>query len=212
MPVQFRVGATTHRFWVTGSDRDRLEDYRSDDTVLPAVLELDLDAPAHASPGRPTCRPAIISVPGTGASVPVSGPVTAWIPTQSASPAMETALADSPAAGQLAPQLVLHPSGLPHELVVLQQTADDAHHLLLRLQDAGERTDQRRTWLAAAAAVQDAVTRYARSEALNRYEVEKQLRHHVRHPDSQPVSIGHYPRLTKSASDCCRKSLVYDCL
>lgn len=180
VPVQFRIGATTHRFWVTGADRDRLEDLRSDDSQLPAVPEADADAPAHASRNRPTCKPAALSALGVLNSSP--GPATAWIPAQPTSPAVETAPVHSAAN----PQPVPHPSGLPHELVTLQQAADDAHRLLRQLEDPAERAGQHRVWLEAAVTVQDAVTRYAGSKNLNRYEVERQLRHHVRHPESRP--------------------------
>ncbi|MGP4092344.1 hypothetical protein, partial [Streptomyces sp. KR55] len=68
VPVQFRVGGTTHRFWVTDTDRDRLENLRSDDTQLPPVSEPD--APARASRNRPTCKPSH-SAPNAPAPVPV---------------------------------------------------------------------------------------------------------------------------------------------
>ncbi|RZB13474.1 hypothetical protein StrepF001_43965 [Streptomyces sp. F001] len=80
----------------------------------------------------------------------------------------------------------MHRSGLPDELVALQQAADDAHLQLQRLDDRGERDRQRRVWFEAAGAVQAAVTRYAGAKGLNRYEVEKRLRQVVRHPETQP--------------------------
>jgi hypothetical protein len=46
--VHFRVGGTTHRFWVTDTDRDRLEDLCSDDAQLPSVPEAD--APRSCQP------------------------------------------------------------------------------------------------------------------------------------------------------------------
>ncbi|WP_159107574.1 hypothetical protein [Streptomyces rubrogriseus] len=50
--------------------------------------------------------------------------------------------------------------------------------------DAVERDLQRRAWRQAAEAVQAAVTRYARTKRLNRYEVEARLRQLVRHTPS----------------------------
>ncbi|WP_406192138.1 hypothetical protein OG331_05355 [Streptomyces sp. NBC_01017] len=68
----------------------------------------------------------------------------------------------------------------------MQQTADDAHLQLLRLDDHEERDRQRRAWFEVAGAVQDAVTRYARAKGLNRDEVEKRLRQIVRYPEAEP--------------------------
>ncbi|MEU8986882.1 hypothetical protein AB0C98_10525 [Streptomyces sp. NPDC048558] len=82
----------------------------------------------------------------------------------------------------------LHRSGLPDELVAMQQAADDARLLLLRLDDHEERDRQRRAWFVAAGAVQDAVTRHARAKGLNRYEVKKRLRQVVRPPETEPNS------------------------
>jgi hypothetical protein len=142
VPVQFRVGTTTHRFWVTDNDRDRLEDLRSDDTQAPT-----------ASPSTP------------------------HIPAPAVSAEAQTAPNQTLAAAHAMP----HPSGLPAELVELQQTADDARRQLEQLADHEDRNQQRRVWRDAAEAAQAAVTHYARSKRLNRYEVEKQLRQIVRH-------------------------------
>lgn len=86
------------------------------------------------------------------------------------------------ASEQRNPPLTLHHSGLPEELVALQQAADEAHAQLQQLDDHEERSHQRDTWREASAAVQAAVTQYARAKRLNRYEVEKLLRQTVRHP------------------------------
>jgi hypothetical protein len=95
VPVQFRVGGTTHRFWATDTDRDRLEDLRSDDTELPPVREPD--APTRASRNRPTCKPALSA---TNVSAPGPELPAAWVPAQPAPPATETAPAQSPAVAQ----------------------------------------------------------------------------------------------------------------
>ncbi|MGW0208360.1 hypothetical protein ACWDZ8_22000 [Streptomyces sp. NPDC003233] len=180
VPVHFRVGGTTHRFWVTAADRDRFEDLRSDDTQLPPVREPDPSA--RASRNRPTCKPSLpaLSAPAPGPELP-----TAWVPAQPAPPAAETAI--QPLGGtQHGPHPALHPSGLPDELVALQQAADDSHLHLQQLDDLEERDRQRRVWLEAAVVVQAAVTQYARSKGLNRYEAERRLRQVVRHPETQP--------------------------
>lgn len=52
-----------------------------------------------------------------------------------------------------------------------------------------ERDRQRGVWLDAAEVVQAAVTLYARSKGVNRYEVEKLLRQVVRHPETQPSTL-----------------------
>lgn len=181
VPVQFRVGGTTHRFWVTDTDRDRLEDLRSDDTQLPPVREPD--APAHASRNRPTCNPSLPAPndPALGPELPA-----ARVPAQHVPPAAETPPVQPLTGAQPGAHPALHPSGLPDELVALQQAADDAHLRLQRLDDHEERDRQRQVWLEAAEAVQAAVTRYARSKGLNRYEVQKRLREAVRHPEAQP--------------------------
>ncbi|MFJ8699068.1 hypothetical protein [Streptomyces ardesiacus] len=72
-------------------------------------------------------------------------------------------------------------SGLPAELIGLQQAADTAHRRLQQFDDHCERDIQRRAWRLAAEAVRAAVTRYARTKRLNRYEVEARLRQLVRH-------------------------------
>lgn len=67
VPVQFRASSTTHRFWVTDADHDRLEDLRSDDTQLPPSKSRPrLPAP---SPNRPTCKPSLLT-----ADAPAPGP------------------------------------------------------------------------------------------------------------------------------------------
>ncbi|OQQ13137.1 hypothetical protein B0675_39315 [Streptomyces sp. M41(2017)] len=71
----------------------------------------------------------------------------------------------------------------------MQQAADNAHQQLRQLDDPTEQAQQRQVWFEAAAAVQEAVTRYARTKNFNRYEVEKQLRHQVRHPETPPGQL-----------------------
>ncbi|MFH9016692.1 hypothetical protein ACH4C6_36180 [Streptomyces sp. NPDC017943] len=172
VPVQFRVGATTHRFWVTNADHDRLEDFRSDDTQLPPVHEPT--ALARASHNRPTCKLSLQSSDALALSLNRPEAQNSARPT---SVEEQTALVQ-PAAASHSP---LHPSGLPTELVKLQQAADKAHAQLEQLTDHEERDRQRQAWRDAAVTVQAAVTQYARSKGLNRYEVEKRLRHIIRH-------------------------------
>ncbi|MGC5543666.1 hypothetical protein ACPYPE_23635 [Streptomyces griseus] len=59
VPIEHRTGTRTHRFWVTDTDRDRLEDHNSgrpDATQQDPEDERDL--PVRASYRAPTCRPA----------------------------------------------------------------------------------------------------------------------------------------------------------
>ncbi|WP_253266541.1 hypothetical protein [Streptomyces sp. 6-11-2] len=170
VPVQFRAGTTVHRFWATNADRDRLDDLYSDDTQLLAP-EPETDPAARASRNRPTCRPAVAPIP-VQAPPPQPG-MPAVIPAEPSAPAVEAAPMDTeehePRSGQT-PDIS---TGLPSELNVLQQVADEARHKLEQLQDHHERDLQRQAWRDAAAAAQAAVTHYARAKRLNRYEVEK---------------------------------------
>ncbi|MER6736558.1 hypothetical protein [Streptomyces puniciscabiei] len=178
VPVQFHAGGgTAHRFWVADKDRDRLDDLRSDDTQLPPVRE-EPDTAVRASRNRPTCKPALLA---SRALRPGPQPLAAGMLAQPAAPTVETVPVQSLAGEQRNPLLTLHHGGLPEELVALQQAADEAHAQLQQLDDHEERSHQRDTWREASAAVQAAVTRYARAKRLNRYEVEKLLRQTVRH-------------------------------
>ncbi|MFE1076051.1 hypothetical protein ACFW5W_33185 [Streptomyces sp. NPDC058783] len=190
VPIQFRAGTKVHRYWVTNADRDRLDDLDSDDTRLPPERE---NTPATgASRNRPTCQPATTPPtaqdPPTPAALPTARPLLTALPLQPAAPAAETVPSDletvPPALEQRetpTPQATNTTTGLPTDLITLQQTADAAHHKLQQLNDHHERDLQRRAWRQAAEAVQDAVTRYARTKRLNRHEVETRLRQLVRH-------------------------------
>lgn len=172
VPIQFRAGKTVHRYWVTSADRDRLDDLNSDDTRLP--IERDAAPASGASRNRPTCQPTV--APPAHPSLPAQ-PV---LPAQPSAPALETA----PTAALHADrheQVTDTTTGLPAELITLQQAADDAHLRLQQLHDHHERDLQRKAWREAAEAAQAAVTHYARSKRLNRYEVEARLRQLVRH-------------------------------
>ncbi|MEU4655023.1 hypothetical protein AB0G32_13985 [Streptomyces sp. NPDC023723] len=176
VPIQFRAGTTVHRYWVTNTDRDRLDDLHSDDTRLPPEREA---APVTgASRNRPTCQPTPAPI-----TVRTSPSLTALpaLPVQPPAPKIET---DSTAGEAQKPhtrQAADDTSGLPSELITLQQAADEAHLQLQQLHDHHDRDLQRQVWRNAAAAVQTAVTRYARTKRLNRHEVEARLRQLVRH-------------------------------
>ncbi|MFE5894867.1 hypothetical protein ACFQ6E_38890 [Streptomyces sp. NPDC056462] len=108
------------------------------------------------------------------------------IPAQPLAPAAETV--DPDPAGGLAPTPTTHkvePSqnGLPTSLIALQRAADLERRKLELLEPSDERTQQRRIWREAAAAVQNAVTHYARTERQNRFDVELQLRRATRGDD-----------------------------
>ncbi|MEV8435073.1 hypothetical protein [Streptomyces chartreusis] len=110
------------------------------------------------------------------------------IPAQPSAPTAETL--DSDPADGLEPVPLTReaePSqlGLPASLIALQQAADLERRKLERLDPpSAERTQQRRIWRDAAAAVQNAVTQYARAEGQNRFDVEHQLRRAARHDGS----------------------------
>ncbi|MFZ3569444.1 hypothetical protein ACNYS0_21060 [Streptomyces sp. BH034] len=70
---------------------------------------------------------------------------------------------------------------LPDDLINLQRAADDEGRKLAHL-DGDDLAKQREVWFDAAAKAQAAVTAYARDAALNRFDVEKQLRQATRHP------------------------------
>ncbi|MYV41215.1 hypothetical protein GT030_20690 [Streptomyces sp. SID1328] len=61
-------------------------------------------------------------------------------------------------------------------MIALQQAADDAHLRLQHIHGHREREQQRQVWRDAAATVQAAVTHYARTQSLNRHEVEARPR------------------------------------
>ncbi|MFJ9675255.1 hypothetical protein ACIRP5_31230 [Streptomyces sp. NPDC101221] len=190
VPIQFRAGKTVHRYWVTSADRDRLDDLDSDDIRLPP--ERETTPATGASRNRPTCQPATAPPTEQGPPTPdvplTARPLLTALPLQPAAPAAETVPSDRetvpPALEQRetpTPQAADTTTGLPTDLITLQQAADAAHHKLQQLDDHHERDLQRRAWRQAAEAVQDAVTHYARTKRLNRYEVEARLRQLVRH-------------------------------
>jgi hypothetical protein len=110
-------------------------------------------------------------------------PAVPAVPTQAQPSAAQAAALPSPRHVPAVSDGATHRSGLPSELINLQQAADDAQLRLRLLDDTEERDRQRRMWFEAAAAAQAAVTQYARTRRFNRYEVEKLLRQAVRHPE-----------------------------
>ncbi|MER6342340.1 hypothetical protein ABT258_36370 [Streptomyces tendae] len=182
VPIQFRAGKTVHRYWVTSADRDRLDDLNSDDTRLPP--EREAAQASGASRNRPTCQPAATPItavtPPSTPALPVL-PALSALPLQPSAPAIETAPAAAEQQANITRQATEGVTGLPSELITLQQAADDAHLRLQQLHDHHERQLQRQAWRDAAAAVQSAVTHYARTKRLNRHEVEARLRSLVRH-------------------------------
>ncbi|GHE98425.1 hypothetical protein GCM10017776_14280 [Streptomyces griseoluteus] len=167
VPIQFRAGTTVHRYWVTSTDRDRLDDLHSDDTRLPP--ERETTQAGGASCNRPTCKPpASLTV-----QVPPSQPN---IPVQPSAPAIETAPTGPEQHADHTWQAADSTTGPLGELITLQQAADDARLHLQQLHGHRERDQQRQVWRDAAATVQAAVTHYARTHSLNRHEVEARLR------------------------------------
>lgn len=73
---------------------------------------------------------------------------------------------------------------IPDTLITLQRTADAERVALADLaNDPAAAERQRYVWFMAAAKAQTAVTEWAAAQAKNRYEVEKELRTIVRHPE-----------------------------
>jgi len=173
VPIQFRTATKLHRFWVTSTDQERYNDLLSDATRLPPAKE-DNGAPARASHNRPTCRPDITTTtltqpaPSTDQN---AAPLT-LLPAQPVAPSVEEDSPRQPVSGRQAEPL--------EKLIELQQAADNEYRILQRLIGNEERKQQRLVWLEAAREIQAAVTRYAHSKRLNRYEVEKKLRGIVR--------------------------------
>ncbi|MFD7704142.1 hypothetical protein [Streptomyces caelestis] len=162
---------------MTSADRDRLEDLHGDDTRL--LPERETGPASGASRNRPTCRP---TASATTAHTPSPHTGLTAFPAQPSAPAIETKPIATERRESHTPQATHSTAGLPSELIELQQAADDAHLRLQQLHDHHERDLQRQVWRDAAEAVQAAVTHYARTKRLNRYEVEACLRHLVRHP------------------------------
>jgi hypothetical protein len=111
------------------------------------------------------------------------------IPAQPLVPAIETVAAvsaDRPVLNQPIPEPEPNGTYLPPALIALQQAADHEREKLKFLDGHDERTHQRRAWFEAAAAAQAAITRYARAERLNRFDVEQEVRRVVK--DSDHVS------------------------
>jgi hypothetical protein len=175
------------RFWVTSADQERYNDLLSDTTQLPPARE-DNTAPAGASRNRPTCRPELIATRLASPTPPAGQGVAtlSLLPGQPTAPAIEAK--PEPAGRPTAPPEEDRPqqpssegrSRLPDTLIELQQTADNEHRKLQQLNVYEERKQQRLVWFEAARATQSAVTQYARTKRLNRYEVEKELRRIVR--------------------------------
>ncbi|MFF0136421.1 hypothetical protein ACFYRN_08230 [Streptomyces sp. NPDC005227] len=187
VPIQFRTATKLHRFWVTNADRERYNDLLGDATQLPPARE-DSPAPAKASRNRPTCRPDLSATTPTR-STPLADHDAAplsLLPAQPTAPATETE--SDPTYRSTAPSHADRSqqsgsesrAGLLDPLVELQQAADNEHRKLQQLNGNEERTRQRLVWFEAACEVQAAITRFARSKRLNRYEVEKELRGVVR--------------------------------
>ncbi|MGW1778236.1 hypothetical protein ACWCQQ_03720 [Streptomyces sp. NPDC002143] len=187
VPIQFRTATKLHRFWVTNADQERYNDLLSDTTQLPPARE-DSTAPARASHNRPTCRPDLSANP-SAQSTPQTGQDAAplsLLPTQPAAPAMETGSdrayrSTAPSEADRFQQPGSEGAArLLDSLIELQQAANNAHRKLQQLNGNEERERQRRVWFEAACEAQAAVTQFARSKRLNRYEVEKELRGIVR--------------------------------
>ncbi|WP_432038651.1 hypothetical protein [Streptomyces cucumeris] len=190
VPIQFRIGTKPQRFWVTSEDRGRLDELRADDSQMPAFQQAE--PLARASWNRPTCR---LSPRETADALPTSVPTSAdrtaqaFVPTQPSALAREAhSMSEAACAQPVESRSVPYPEavGLPAELVALQRAADSQWDRLGQLNDNEERKYQRLRWYQAAAVVQEAVTKYARANHLNRCDLEKRLRHVVRSATTRP--------------------------
>lgn len=187
VPIQFRTATKLHRFWVTNADQERYGDLLSDATQLPSARE-DSTAPARASRNRPTCRPDLSATtpPQSTPSADPDATPQPLLPAQPTAPVIESE--GDPAYDSTEPSHADRSqqtgsdnrTGLLDPLVELQRAADNEHRKLQKLDGIEERTGQRLVWLEAAREVQAAITRFARSKRLNRYEVERELRSIVR--------------------------------
>lgn len=97
--------------------------------------------------------------------------------------AEETALPDPEPSGDAAPESW-------ETLVECQRVANAARDALHQLSDHEERKRQRHVWFEAAHAAQSAVTRYALSRGLNRFEVEQTVRGAAREEPGVGASAG----------------------
>ncbi|WP_176732379.1 MULTISPECIES: hypothetical protein [unclassified Streptomyces] len=111
VPIEFKDGSRTHRFWVTDTDRDRYADLTSGRRVLPSA---EPGEASHASTGAshraPTCRP---SPPQRG--IPVFAAPLPSVPTQPAAPATPTSPRPAPPAVSATAE-----TGLPSDLLAAQ--------------------------------------------------------------------------------------------
>ncbi|MER5582263.1 hypothetical protein ABT090_11515 [Streptomyces asoensis] len=181
VPVQFRTPNKTHRFWATHADHNRYKDLLDDEGQLPAIPE-DVPTPSRASHNRPTCRPELTATsseattPKTSQTSPAT--TAGLLAAQPTAPALETIApqaAEETAPPDPEPSADAAPSSW-ETLVERQREANAARDALHQLSDHEERKQQRHLWFEAAHAAQTAVTRYALSRGLNRFEVEQTVR------------------------------------
>ncbi|MEU0786898.1 hypothetical protein ABZ341_35690 [Streptomyces sp. NPDC006173] len=181
VPVQFRTLNKTHRFWATRADHNRYNDLLNNDHQLPAVTE-DVRTPSRASHNHPTCRPDLT----TTASVTAT-PTTLQTPTdrpsgllvvQPTAPVLETTASQALGESALADQARSANAGPEslETLIELQRAANAARNALQRLSDHEERERQQYVLLEAAQSAQAAITRYATSQGLNRFDVQQTVR------------------------------------
>ncbi|MET7921685.1 hypothetical protein ABZU45_38965 [Streptomyces avermitilis] len=180
--------------WSPGAPLERRGAYgveltiTADDPAPARTISLAPDIPRPRPGGRfpsieeesPASTPASTNPPtyraGTTTSAPTPHPL---IPVQPPAPAAETVGPGPADVSVPAPEAEPSRTGLPASLIALQRAADLERRKLELLDCHDERTRQRRVWCDAAAAAQDAVTRYARAEGLNRFEVAQELRRAV---------------------------------
>jgi hypothetical protein len=188
VPIQFRTATKLHRFWVAHTDQNRYNDLLSDDTQLPDVPE-DVQIPSRASHNRPTCRPDLAIASSTTSAPSEAQPPAALpnlLPAQPTEPAIEAATHGQSRQPNSPDQSTGERARIPEDLIMLQRASDREQQVLQQLSDHEERSRQRRIWFEAAQAAQGAVTQHARSQGLNRFEVERAVRAAARSTGSRP--------------------------
>ncbi|MFE7757659.1 hypothetical protein [Streptomyces sp. NPDC057429] len=124
VPVEFRGGSRTHRFWVTDRDRDRYADLNNGLPVLPSAETEDHDQKSSGASRRaPTCRPHTATPAMPSHTAPLLS-----IPAQAAAPRQEVTSASA--------TRPLQPSAPQPAVVQAPPLPDDLRTAQIRLHQA----------------------------------------------------------------------------
>ncbi|MFJ9634948.1 hypothetical protein ACIRU8_45385 [Streptomyces sp. NPDC101175] len=138
------------------------------------AVELTLTADDPAPP-RNSSSARAMEAPHQQIPVPIQAPSAA----EKVVPSSENESVSVPSPDENQPNA----SGLPASLIALQRAANLERTKLEQLTFFDERTHQRQIWFEASVAVQNAVTHYATTANLNRFDVEQELRSAAKAPD-----------------------------